>query len=98
MGEGTMLGTFTATEWVEIIAAITLPLTVTGYALQRAIRGGAIPGKAIQIIGILLFLPAVLILGLEKDIPESALGTLLGAVTGYLLSNIGKEGDYAPPA
>jgi hypothetical protein len=93
-----MLGTFTAAQWVEVIAAITLPLTVIGYALQRAIRGGAIASKSIQIIGILLFLPAVLILGLEKDIPEPALGTLLGAVAGYLLSNIGKEGDNAPQA
>lgn len=87
---------FTATQWVEVIAAITMPLTVIGYAVQRAARGGAIFSKTIQIVGVFLFLPAVLILGLEKDIPEAALGTLLGAVAGYLLSNIGKEADDAP--
>jgi len=88
--------TFTATQWVEVIAAITMPLTVLVYVVQRAITGGAIIKGSIQLVGILLFLPAVLVLGLEKDIPEAALGTLLGAVAGYLLSNIGNDSEYAP--
>jgi hypothetical protein len=90
-----MLGTFTATEWVEVIAAITLPLTVVGFVLLRVVRGGAIAGRAIQIVGILQLLPAVLILALEKDIAEPVIGTLLGAFGGCLLSNIGREPESA---
>ena len=93
-----MLGTFTATEWVEVIAAATLPLTVVGCLLQRSMRGGALSNRSVQIIGLLLFLPIVLILGAEKDIPEPALVTLLGAFGGYLLSNMGREADSRPPA
>jgi hypothetical protein len=90
--------TFTATQWVEVIAAITMPLTVLVYVVQRAITGGAIIKGSIQLVGVLLFLPAVLVLGLEKDIPEAALGTLLGAVAGYLLSNIGSDNEHAAAA
>lgn len=89
---------FTATQLVELIAAVTMPLTVIVYVVQRAITGGAIIKGSIQLVGILLFLPAVLVLGLEKDIPEAALGTLLGAVAGYLLSNIGGDGGHAAAA
>jgi hypothetical protein len=94
--EGNMLFSFTATEWVEVIAAATLPLTVIGCLLQTSARGAALTNRSIQIIGLLLFLPIVLILGAEKDIPEPALVTLLGAFGGYLLSNMGRGGDSAP--
>jgi nucleoside recognition membrane protein YjiH len=93
-----MLGTFTATEWVEVIAAVTLPLTVLAFTVQRGVRGGAIASKVVQIFGILLFLPALLILGIEKDITEPVIGVLLGAAGGYLLSNIGRESESAPRA
>ena len=88
--------TFTATEWVEVIAASTMPLTVLVYVVQRTITGGAIIKGSLQLVFVLLFLPAVLVLGLEKDLTDVVLGALLGASAGFLLSNIGGDSDYAP--
>ena len=88
--------TFTATQWVEVIAATTMPLTVIVYLVQRTITGGAIIKGSIQLVFVLLFLPAVLVLGLEKDLTDVVLGALLGASAGFLLANIGGDSDYAP--
>lgn len=43
----------------------------------------------IQYIAIILILPIVLILGLEKIIESSTVSTILGAFVGYVLSDIG---------
>ena len=45
--EGNMLFSFTATEWVEVIAAATLPLTVIGCLLQTSARGAALTNRSI---------------------------------------------------
>jgi len=93
-----MLATFTATQWLEVIVAITLPLSVIGFVVHRAVHGGPITGKAIQVFGILQLIPAVLILALENHLSDPVLGTLLGAFGGCLLSNIGRDVYSAPRA
>ncbi|THD44491.1 MAG: hypothetical protein E7774_10200 [Bradyrhizobium sp.] len=89
---------FTALEWVEIVAAATMPLTVLVYVVQRVATGGAMIKGSIQLVFVLLGMPVILVLGLEKHLTEAPLGTLLGAAIGYLLSNLGGEEDPSPRA
>ena len=76
----------------------SLPLTVLVYVVQRTITGGAMIKGSIQLVFVLLGMPVILVLGLENHISEAAIGTLLGAVAGYLLSNISGDGDASPRA
>ncbi len=46
--------------------------------------------RSIQFLAIVVVLPVVLILALEGILERSAVGALIGALVGYLFTNIGK--------
>jgi|GEM_PF-2375578 len=77
--------------WIEIIAALTIPLAIAAIMYQRSQQGGAISIRTIQIMAIAVMAPLILILGLERVLEPSAVGALIGALLGYLLSGIGNE-------
>jgi hypothetical protein len=77
--------------WIEIIAALTIPIAIAAVMYQRHRDSGAIGVRTIQMLAIAVLAPLILILGLEKVLEPSAVGALIGALLGYLLSGIGND-------
>jgi hypothetical protein len=79
--------------WIEIIAALTIPIAIGAVMYQRiqGPGGGAISLRTLQVLAIAVLAPLILILGLEKVLEPSAVGALIGALLGYLLSGIGND-------
>ncbi len=77
--------------WIEIIAALTIPIAIGAVLYQRHQGGGAISLRTLQVLAIAVLTPLILILGLEKVLEPSAVGALIGALLGYLLSGIGND-------
>jgi hypothetical protein len=78
---------------IEVIAAIGIafaPILVLG---ERLIADRGTGARSIQFVAVCMLVPAILILALEKILEPATVGTLIGALTGYLLSGIG---DYRP--
>ncbi len=87
-----MNATMLATRfWIEIIAALTITLAIAAVMYQRLQQGGSISLRTIQLLAIAVLAPLILILGLERVLEPSAVGALIGALLGYLLSGIGNE-------
>lgn len=59
--------------------------------------------RAIQLLAVVMIIPAVLILALERILEGAVVGTLIGTLAGFILSNVGefknsrKSGDRTPP-
>jgi hypothetical protein len=79
--------------WIEIIAALTIPIAIGAVMYQRyqGGGGGAISLRTLQVLAIAVLTPLILILGLERVLEPSAVGALIGALLGYLLSGIGND-------
>jgi len=74
---------------IELIAAITAFIGAAGSLIYAAKRG--IGPRTIQLAGALMIVPVVLILALEKTLEPATLGTVIGAVIGYLLSGVSES-------
>jgi hypothetical protein len=81
--------------WVEIIAALTVPISIISVVWHRVKREMGMGIRAIQFLALGVLLPVILILGLEKVIEAGTVGTLLGAIVGYLFANIAKDSSGA---
>jgi hypothetical protein len=79
--------------WIETIAALTIPIAIGAVMYQRyqGGGGGAISLRTLQVLAIAVLTPLILILGLERVLEPSAVGALIGALLGYLLSGIGND-------
>src|SRR5256885_6352837 len=51
--------------------------------------------RHIQFVSVCLIVPTILILGLEQVLSKETTATLIGGLTGYLLSGLGR---YEPPS
>ncbi len=79
---------FSVKDFVELIAAFMLPISFIGFIWHRIATKKAIGARAIQFIAVVFLLPVILVLALEKILDGQTLGTLIGGLTGYLLSGI----------
>ena len=79
-----------AVQWIEIIAATAIPVAIVVIVVERIMSGKGIGVRAIQFLAIGIIPVVVLILGLEGILEKGAIGALLGALVGYLFSNIGQ--------
>jgi len=77
--------------WVEIIAALTVPICFVAVIIHRVRQDMGMGYRAIQFLALGAALPIVLILGLEKVIEAGTIGTLLGAVLGYVFSTSARQ-------
>jgi hypothetical protein len=77
---------------IELIAAATTAIGAIGSLIYAGKRGIG-PGT-IKLAGAVMIVPVVLILALEKTLEPATLGTVIGAVLGFVLSGIG--GPAAP--
>jgi hypothetical protein len=75
---------------VEIVAAVTIPITVVAFVLHRIIRDYGFGVRSIQFVAIGIFPSVIIILALEGILERSAVGALIGALVGYLFANIGE--------
>jgi hypothetical protein len=71
---------------IELAAVGTTVIGGVGSILVALGRG--IGPRTIQLGGAIMIVPIVLILALEKTFEASALGVVIGAVIGYLLSGV----------
>lgn len=78
----------TLRDWIEIVLAITVPATVVGMIVNRILTKKGLGVRAIQFLAVSLGIPIIAILALEKVLEGAVVGTLLGGIFGYLLSNI----------
>jgi hypothetical protein len=79
---------------VEIIAAVMMPGAfgaIIWHRFDKEKRKSIATTKFIQLAGMTLVVPALLILSLEGIFEGGTLGTLWGALLGYLLSGIGSN-------
>jgi hypothetical protein len=76
--------------WIELIASASIPIAVVAVIIHRIERQLGIGVRAIQYMALAIIVPLVLILALEGILERSAVGALIGALVGYLFSNIGK--------
>lgn len=85
---------------IELIAAAMLPLGFGAIMAQRIILKKSIGARIIQLSAVVMLIPVILILGLEKIFEGATLGTLIGGIVGYLLSGISEydkgRGDDNP--
>ena len=73
---------------IEIISALMMPIGLGLVMAHRFATGRAIGARTIQFTAIILLLPILLILALERILDSQILGTLVGGLMGYLLSGI----------
>lgn len=78
----------TVTAFIEVLAAAMLPITFIGFMWHRITTKRAIGARAIQFMAVVLLIPAIIVLALEKVLDGQTVGTLIGGLTGYLLSGI----------
>jgi hypothetical protein len=92
-------------SWIELMAGIALAVAPVAVLVDRYVGDRGIGARAIQFLTVAMLLPAIVILALEKTIEGATVGTLIGALTGYILSGIGeyrsdskkKAADDEPP-
>ena len=78
----------TPREWVEVIAAASIPLAIIALFFNRWHSGKSLGVRAIQTLSVATFMPAVIVLAMEKIIDGAAVAALIGGVIGYLFANI----------
>ena len=70
-----------------LVAFMFLAL-IAVYA-ERLVSNRGIGARTIQITGVLLVIPLIGLLALQKVLEPQTTATLIGALTGYLLSGVG---------
>jgi len=78
-------------DWIELAAAVIMIGGLIGVFVNRWQTKKGIGVRIIQFLAVLLVVPAVLVLALERLLTSETVGTLLGAIVGYILSGIGKD-------
>jgi hypothetical protein len=79
---------------IELVLAGLMVIGTLGVMIHRFKTGMGLGARAIQFIAVVLIVPSIVILSLEKVLSPETTATLFGAITGYLLSGIG---EYKPP-
>jgi hypothetical protein len=75
--------------WLDAALVGLMVIGIVGTLYHRIRMEFGIGDRAIQLVGLCLIIPAVLILSLESKIQGETLGTIFGAIIGYALSGIG---------
>ena len=77
------------THCIELIAAVTIPVTLLAIMGERIWSKKGIGVRTIQFAAVTTFVPLILILALERILDGNVVSALVGAFVGYLFSNIG---------
>jgi hypothetical protein len=77
-------------NWVEIMIASVLPLTLLVVLANRIITKKAIGVRIIQFTAVAMTVSGVLLLSLRHLIQGEAVAAIFGGLVGYLFANIAK--------
>ena len=78
---------------VELIAGAAILVGPIAVIVERVVADRGIGARAIQFAAVVMLIPTIVILALERIIDAPTVGTLIGGLSGYLLSSIG---EYRP--
>jgi hypothetical protein len=78
---------------IELIAVAGIVAAPALLLVERLVGDRGIGARTIQFLAVAMLIPTILILAIEKIIEAATVGTLIGALTGYLLSGVG---DFRP--
>ena len=87
------MGNQTVINWVTIGLVVFMFLSLVLVYRERIISKKGIGARTIQVLGVLLIIPLIGILSLHSVLEGQTTATLIGALTGYLLSGVG---SYEP--
>jgi hypothetical protein len=76
----------TAIFWIEIICALTIPISVVAVVWHRVTRDMGMGYRALQFLAIGVVVPAVIILALEGKLAGEAVAAIIGGVVAYLFT------------
>jgi len=65
-----------------------MPLAIIAVFFNRWHSKKSLGVRAIQMLSVAMFMPAVIVLAMEKIIDGAAVAALIGGVVGYLFANI----------
>lgn len=91
-----MTGLQSATGIIELIAAATMLVGMLGAILlqwklvAKASTNWSFDVRVIQFVAVILVIPAIVILSLEKILTSETTATLVGALIGYMFSGLGE--------
>jgi len=72
----------------EQLLTIIIVVTLIVICINRCVVKKSIGVRVVQFLAVSIFLPTVFFLAMADKIQGESLGTLLGAVAGYLFANI----------
>jgi 4-amino-4-deoxy-L-arabinose transferase-like glycosyltransferase len=78
---------------IELVAVITILAGPICVIVERIMSKKGIGARAIQFCAVVMLIPTIILLALEKVLDTATVGTLVGALTGYLLSGVGEYGS-----
>ena len=76
---------------LELGAGIAMIIGTIGVLVLRFKDGKGIGVRIIQFLAVILLIPTIFILSLENILNTQTVSALLGAMIGYILSNLGKD-------
>jgi F0F1-type ATP synthase assembly protein I len=76
---------------LELGAGIIMIGGTIGVFIERFKHQKGIGVRVIQFLAVILLIPTIFILALENILNAQTVSALLGAMIGYILSNIGKD-------
>lgn len=79
----------TTKEIIELIAASTMVIGLIAVMWHRIQTEMGLGARTTQFIAVVFIIPVILILALEGALEPQTTATLIGAMTGYLLSGVG---------
>lgn len=77
-------------ETVVLIMTITIPVILLTIILGAYLKETIIGARVTQFMCVALLVPAIIILAFEDVLQGETVGTLLGGISGFVLSNVGK--------
>lgn len=79
--------------WLDGGLIFVMCIGIVGLIVTRIKGDKGIGRQAIQFMGVCLLIPAVVILALEDKVSKENVGTILGAIIGYVLAGISESPD-----
>jgi hypothetical protein len=80
---------------IAIGAILTLVAGVTHFFIRLKERNQGFGPSSLRALGLILFIPVLLLISVQKDFASEALAALLGTIAGYVLSNSGDNNKDA---
>ena len=73
---------------IELLLAAAIPVGILGVLWNRISTKKPLSARSIQFLAVALLIPLIGLLAMERILEGATVGTLIGGLTGYLLSGI----------